>query len=74
MVELLRSFLEKPEYEFGFIVESLSSFILRTPPNTLTTILQAKRTIWNIHLVLCHSDFNKWVREYEQRKNEIKEE
>lgn len=52
-------------------MDTLTSEILKNPPLALSTIIKAKHTIWNVHLVLCQSDFNKWVQSYEEAQREI---
>lgn len=65
-------YFKLPKFERGFVVDSLTSIVLKSPPVALTTLIKCKHQIWNIHLILCHSDFNKWAQKYEenQRENE----
>lgn len=71
MQELLTEYFKLPKFDKGFVVDSLTSIVMKSPPMVLTTICRSKHTIWNIHLVLCHSDFNKWIRAYEELQREI---
>ncbi|CAH2231773.1 jg7185 [Pararge aegeria aegeria] len=68
--ELLTDYFKLPKFEKGFIVDSLTSNVIQSPPVVLTTVIKSKHTIWNIHLLLCHSDFNKWSRAYEELQRE----
>ncbi|CAG4998369.1 unnamed protein product [Parnassius apollo] len=74
--ELLTDFLDQPKFDRGFVIDSLTSAILRSPSIVLTTILKCKPTILKIHLVLCQSNFNKWAQTYEesQKDDDITEE
>lgn len=69
--ELLIEYFQLPKFDRGFVVESLSSNILKNPPLVLTTILKCKRSIWNAHLILCQSDFVKWAQAYEESLKEL---
>ncbi|XP_045487724.1 hydrocephalus-inducing protein-like [Pieris rapae] len=68
--ELLTDFFKHPKFNRGFIVETLTSIVFKSPPLTLTSIIKCKRNIWNIHLVLCQSDFTKWAQSYEETQRE----
>ncbi|CAB3230804.1 unnamed protein product [Arctia plantaginis] len=69
--ELLIEYFQLPKFDRGFVVESLSSNILKNPPLVLTTILKCKSSIWNAHLILCQSDFAKWAQAYEESLKEL---
>ncbi|CAG9566725.1 unnamed protein product [Danaus chrysippus] len=71
MLELLTEFFKLPKFDRGFIVDTLSSEILKNPPLALSTIIKAKHSIWNVNLILCQSDFNKWVQSYEEAQREM---
>lgn len=73
MQELLTDFFTHHKFNRGFVVDSLTSIVVKNPPLVLTTILKCKSNILNIHLVLCQSDFNKWAQTYEEslRDNEL---
>lgn len=68
--ELLTDFFSQPKFNRGFVVDSLTSIMLKSPPVVLATVLKCKHNIWNIHLVLCHSDFYKWAQAYEEAQRE----
>lgn len=63
-------FFSLPKFHRGFVVDSLSSIVVKNPPLVLTTLIKCKRHIWNIHLVLCHSDFSKWAQAYDEAQKE----
>ncbi|KAG7311357.1 hypothetical protein JYU34_002397 [Plutella xylostella] len=63
---LLTDYFEQDKYSKGFIVDNLNSVVIRTPTLVLMTVLKCKRSISNIHLVLCHSEFPAWAARYEQ--------
>ncbi|RVE54180.1 hypothetical protein evm_001303 [Chilo suppressalis] len=73
VTELLTDFFSLPKFNRGFVVDSLTSIMLKNASLTLTTVLKCKHNIRNIHLVLCHSDFYKWAQTYEdlQRDNDL---
>ncbi|XP_062524258.1 hydrocephalus-inducing protein homolog isoform X2 [Bombyx mori] len=68
--ELLSEFFELPKFNKGFVMDSLSSTIFNNPVLVLTTVLKCKHSIWNIHLVLCQSDFNKWAQAHDESQRE----
>ncbi|KAL4712872.1 hypothetical protein ACJJTC_011942, partial [Scirpophaga incertulas] len=70
ITELLTDFLNIDKFQHGFIVDSLSSVVIKNPPLVLTTILKCKQRIRNIHLILCHSDFSNWNKAYEETQRE----
>ncbi|CAH0726119.1 unnamed protein product, partial [Brenthis ino] len=70
MQELLTEFFKLPKFDRGFVVDTLTSIVLKNPSVALTTLIKCKHTIWNIHLVLCQSDFNKWAQNYEEKQRE----
>ncbi|XP_052747107.1 hydrocephalus-inducing protein-like [Bicyclus anynana] len=70
ILELLTEYFKLPKFEKGFILDTLTSLVITTPPLVLTTVIKSKLTIRNIHLLLCHSDFNKWARAYEELQRE----
>lgn len=71
--ELLTNFFSQPKFNRGFVVDCLTSIMLKSAPVVIATVLKSKSNIWNIHLVLCHSDFYKWAQSYEetQRENDL---
>ncbi|XP_026727025.1 hydrocephalus-inducing protein-like isoform X2 [Trichoplusia ni] len=68
--ELLTDFFTLPKFHRGFVVDTLSSIVVKNPPLVLMTLIKCKRHIWNIHLVLCHSDFSKWAQAYDEAQKE----
>ncbi|VVC92211.1 unnamed protein product [Leptidea sinapis] len=68
--ELLIEYFQQPKFNRGFVVDTLTSLVIKTPSLVLTTILNVKNSIWNVHLVLCHSDFSKWAQSYEESQKE----
>ncbi|KAJ2953758.1 hypothetical protein O0L34_g1383 [Tuta absoluta] len=74
--ELLGDFFGQEKFQCGFIIDSLTSSVVKSPSVVLTTVLKCKKTIWSINLVLFHSDFNHWAQEYEEatREAELAEE
>ncbi|KAL0894937.1 hypothetical protein ABMA27_013434 [Loxostege sticticalis] len=74
--ELLTDFFSQPKFHRGFVVDSLTSIMIKSPPVTLAAVLKCKTHIWNIHLILCHSDFYKWAQAFEeaQRENDLVDE
>lgn len=66
----MTDFFNLPKFNHGFIIESLTSVILKSPSTALTTILKCKPTITNLHLVLCQSNFNRWAQAYEETQKE----
>lgn len=71
----MNEYFNDKKFSRGFIVDSLTSMIIKSPSLILTLVLKCKRSIVNIHLVLCHSDFSKWAIAYEesQQENEFQE-
>lgn len=76
MQELLTDYFAQTKFVKGFVVDSLTSIMIKSPPSVLTTILNCKRSIRNVHLVLCQSDFYKWAQAFEeaQRENDLLDE
>ncbi|KAM3964816.1 LOW QUALITY PROTEIN: hydrocephalus-inducing protein homolog [Aphomia sociella] len=74
--ELLTDFFSHVKFHRGFVVDSLTSIVLKSPSLTLTTVLKCKHNIWNIHLILCQSEFYKWAQAYEEnvRENDLVDE
>lgn len=68
--ELLTDFFKMPKFHRGFVIESLSSIMVKNPPLVLTTVLKSTPSIKNIHHVLCQSDFAKWAIAYEESQRE----
>ncbi|KAJ8729300.1 hypothetical protein PYW08_000881 [Mythimna loreyi] len=68
--QLLTELFLKPKYQRGFVVDSLTSIIIRNAPLALTTIIKSKRSIRNLHLVLCHSDITKWAQAHDEAQRE----
>ncbi|CAF4756984.1 unnamed protein product [Pieris macdunnoughi] len=68
--ELLTDFFKHPKFNRGFIVDTLTSIVFKSPPLTLTSVIKCKSNIWNIHLVLCQSDFTKWAQSHEETQRE----
>lgn len=73
--ELLTDYFNGEKFHRGFVVEYLTSQIIKPPSLALTTLIKCKRSIQNIHLVMSHTDLNKWTQAYEeaQRKRETLE-
>ncbi|XP_069355214.1 hydrocephalus-inducing protein-like [Maniola hyperantus] len=70
ILELLTEYFKLPKFDKGFVVDTLTSIVIKSPQAVLTTIIKSKHTIWNIHLLLCYSDFNKCARTYEDLQKE----
>lgn len=68
--ELLSEYFSDERFSKGFIVDTLASAVLRSPPFALSLVLKCNRSIVNIHLVLCHSEFSKWAMAYEESLKE----
>ncbi|CAH1644802.1 unnamed protein product [Spodoptera littoralis] len=68
--ELLTELFRQPRYNRGFVVESLTSFVMKNPPLVMMTLIKCKRNIRNLHLVLCQADFSKWAQTYEESQRE----
>ncbi|CAK1550075.1 unnamed protein product [Leptosia nina] len=68
--ELLTDYFNQPKFNLGFIVDTLTSVIFKSPQTVLTTVIRCKRNIWNLHLVLCQSDFARWAQSYEETQRE----
>ncbi|KAJ8726486.1 hypothetical protein PYW07_001184 [Mythimna separata] len=68
--QLLTELFLLPKYHRGFVVDSLSSIIVRNAPLVLSVIIKCKRSIRNLHLVLCQSDITKWVQAHEEAQRE----
>ncbi|CAH2104285.1 unnamed protein product [Euphydryas editha] len=68
--ELLIEFFKLPRFDRGFVVDTLTSIVIKNAPLVLTTLIKCKHSIRNIHLVLCQSDFNKWAQAYEESQRD----
>uniref|UniRef100_A0A2A4JIA0 MSP domain-containing protein n=1 Tax=Heliothis virescens TaxID=7102 RepID=A0A2A4JIA0_HELVI len=68
--ELLSEFFLLPRFNHGFVVDSLTSMVIKNPQLVLTTLIRCKRSIRNLHLVLCQSDFSKWSQAHEEAQRE----
>lgn len=73
--ELLTDYFKRPQFNRGFVIDSLTSMMVKVPHMVLTTVLKCT-LIRNIHLVLCQSDFARWAQVYDetQRENEMVDE
>ncbi|KPI94718.1 Hydrocephalus-inducing protein [Papilio xuthus] len=68
--DLMTDYFNQPRFNRGFVIDSLTSFIFKSPPVVLTTVLKCKSSIADIHLVLCHSTFTKWTQLFEESQKE----
>nr|XP_021191308.2 hydrocephalus-inducing protein homolog [Helicoverpa armigera] len=68
--ELLSELFLQPKFHRGFVVDSLTSMVMKNPQLVLTTLIRCKRSIKNLHLVLCHSDFAKWSQAHDEAQRE----
>lgn len=68
--ELLTEFFKLPRFDRGFVVDTLTSIVIKNAPLVLTTVIKCKNSIRNIYVVLCQSDFNKWAQAYEESQRD----